>query len=146
MLGVCSVFFAFAQCVGLWLEPQARVSDLQAGGSDLHLHVKPCHRVKCAKLDKLSVPDCPNEVSSGDFTTDQMSDGRTIRIFCMVDNSTRECVCMEVAFSFPARRVVQVLERLIAWRGKSESFRFGNGPEFVSHKVRAWAVSRVALK
>ena len=30
-VGVCSVFFSFAQCAGFWLEPQARVSDLQAG-------------------------------------------------------------------------------------------------------------------
>ena len=107
----------------------------------LHLRVKPRHRVKREKPEKLSVPDCPNEVLSGDFTTDQMSDGRKIRILCVVDDATRECVCMEVAFSFPARRVVQALERLIAWRGKPKSIRFDNGPEFVSREVRAWAAA-----
>ena len=98
--------------------------------------------MKREKPEKLSVPDCPNEVLSGNFTTDQMSDGRTIRILYVVDDAMRECVCIEVAFSFPARRVVQALERLVAWRGKPKSIRFDNGTEFVRREVREWASAR----
>ena len=71
-----------------------------------------------------------------------MANGRTIRILCVVDDAPRECICMEVDLSFPAHRVVQALERLITWRGKPKSFRFDNGPEFVSHKVQTWAAAQ----
>ena len=40
----------------------------------LHLRMRHLRHVKRAKLDKLAVPDRPNEVLSGNFTTDQ-SDG-----------------------------------------------------------------------
>ena len=43
-----------------------------------------------------------------------MADGRTIRVLCVVDDATRECLCMDVDFSFPARRVVQ------AWAAAQE--------------------------
>ena len=104
--------------------------------------MKPRRRAKCAKPDNLSVSDRPNEVLSRDSATDQMADGCILRVLCVIGDATRECVCMEVAFSFPAHRVMQALERSIAWCGKPKSLRFDNGPEFVSRDVQAWAVAR----
>ena len=139
-VGLCSVFLHLRNVwsFGWNHKPVYRIYKREC----LHLRVKARHHVKREKSDKLSVPERPNEVLSGGFTTDQMSDSQTIRILCVVDNSTRECVCMEIALFFPACRVVQALERLIAWRGKAKALRFDNGPEFLSREVQAWAAAR----
>lgn len=45
----------------------------------------------------------------------------------------------EVDFSLPAERVVRSLNRIIEWRGKPQSIRVDNGPEYISGKLMAWA-------
>ena len=105
----------------------------------LHLRIRPRHRVKRAKPDELAVPDRPNQMWSGDSAMDQTKCGRPFRVFCVIDDSTRECLCMEIDFSLPASRVLRALDWLIEWRGKPEAIRFDNGPEFISGAMRAWA-------
>ena len=36
-----------------------------------------------------------------------------MRVFCLIDDHTRECVCMEIDFSLPALRVPRTLDWLI---------------------------------
>ena len=70
------------------------------------------------KPDALVVPLSLNQVWSMDFMHDQLQDGRSIRLFNVIDDFNREALGIEVDFSLPAERVVRSLDQIIAWRGK----------------------------
>ena len=74
-----------------------------------------------------------------DFMHDQLSDGRTYRLFNVIDDYNREGLIIDADFSLPADRVIRSLEQLIEWRGKPEAIRCDNGPDYVSQKLIAWA-------
>jgi putative transposase len=84
----------------------------------------------------------PNQVWSMDFMSDNLTDGRTLRFFNVMDDFSRESLCVEVDTSLPAARVLRVLEQLIAVRGKPANIRCDNGPEFISHAVKDWCTER----
>lgn len=56
----------------------------------------------------------PNEVWSMDFMSDSLIDKRRIRVFNVIDDYNIEALMCEVGNSFPANRVIRILERLIA--------------------------------
>ena len=70
--------------------------------------------------------------------SDALTDGRRFRTFNVIDDFNREGLCIEVDFSFPALRVIRVLERLICMYGKPTMIRLDNGPEFISDSLDAW--------
>ena len=81
----------------------------------------------------------PNETWSMDFVSDELYDGRRIRLFTLVDNFTRESLAIEVDRSLGAGRVVEVLQRVAASRGLPTSIRVDNGTEFTSKRLDQWA-------
>ncbi len=70
---------------------------------------------------------------------DQLSDGRSVRLFNVIDDFNREALCIEVDFSLPASRVKRALEQVITWRGKPAIIRCDNGPEYISEELKRWA-------
>ena len=64
--------------------------------------------------------------------------GRVLRMLTVMDEFTREGLAIEVASSIPARRVIGVLERLVAVHGAPAYIRSDNGPEFVALALRGW--------
>ena len=56
----------------------------------------------------------------------------------MIDETTRECLAIEVARSFTARDVIDVLQYLFAVRGTPQHIRSDNAPDFVAKTVRRW--------
>ena len=58
-----------------------------------------------------------------DFVSDALSDGRRFRIFCVVDDFSRECLATVVDTSIGGVRVVRELERLVMERGGPKSDR-----------------------
>ena len=66
-------------------------------------------------------------------------DGRSIRVFNVVDNVSREAVAKTVDFSLPASRVIRSLDEAIEARGKPQRILMDNGPEFTSNALDAWA-------
>jgi Transposase and inactivated derivatives len=90
----------------------------------------------------LSVPTAPNQVWSIDFMSDSLADGRKVRILNIIDDFNRESLAVEVDTSIPARRVIRVLERLIAEKGCPANIRCDNGPEFISHLLNEWCAAR----
>jgi putative transposase len=106
---------------------------------ELNLRIHPKKRLKRDKPEPLVVPMRPNEVWSMDFMHDQLSDGRTFRLFNVLDDFNREGLGIEVDFSLPALRVIRALDQMIEWRGKPSALRCDNGPEFISHQLIAWA-------
>lgn len=82
-----------------------------------------------------------NHVWSYDFLFDRLDDGRQIKILPVVDNFTRECLAILVAFSITSRDVVALLEQLIDKHGAPEFLRSDNGPEFIARDVKRWLAS-----
>lgn len=67
---------------------------------------------------------------------DQLFDSRSFRLLNIIDDFNREALAIEADFSPPASRVVRTLEQLIEWKGKPESIRCDNGPEYAgSHLI-----------
>ena len=77
-----------------------------------------------------------------DFMQDQLADGRKFRTLNVLDDYNREGLGIEVDFSLPAMRVVRSLNQIIEWRGKPETIRVDNGPEYVSGLLMQWADKR----
>ena len=86
----------------------------------------------------------PNHVWSYDFIHDQTADGRGLKMLPVVDESTRECLTIEVERSLTANDVVSTLEYLFEARGEREFIRSDNGPEIIAEAVRSWLAGRGA--
>ena len=74
-----------------------------------------------------------------DFMSDSMVNGRKFRTLNVMDDCSREALAIEIDTSLSSKRVVRVLERIIEQRGKPESIRTDNGPEFTSKDLELWA-------
>ena len=109
---------------------------------ELNLRIKPKKRLVREKPEPLVVPEAINEVWSMDFMHDQLSDGRSYRLFNVIDDYNREGLGIEVDFSLPAERVIRSLEQIIEWRGQPRAIRCDNGPEYVSGTLQVWAENR----
>ncbi len=81
---------------------------------ELNLRIKPKKRIVRAKPQPLAVPEAINQSWSMDFMHDQLADGRSIRLFNVIDDFNREALTIEVDFSLPAERVVRALDQVMA--------------------------------
>jgi putative transposase len=106
---------------------------------ELNLRIKPKKRIVREKPEPLEVPLAPNEVWSMDFMHDQLGDGRSFRLFNVLDDYNREGLGIEVDFSLPSVRVIRSPEQIIEWRGKPKVLRCDNGPEYISEALLGWA-------
>ena len=72
--------------------------------------------------------------------TDQLADGRSLRVLTIVDNFTRENLAVEVSSGFTGHAVAEILGRVSRERGAlPASIRVDNGPEFTSRALDQWA-------
>lgn len=106
---------------------------------ELNLRIKPKKRIKRDMPEPLSVPEAINEVWSMDFMHDQLQNGRSVRLFNVIDDFNREGLGMEIDFSLPSERVIRSLEQIIEWRGCPAEIRCDNGPEYISTTLQRWA-------
>jgi putative transposase len=81
---------------------------------------------------------CPDHVWAYDFIHDACEDGRTLKMLTVLDEFTRECLCIEVGRSIRAEDVIEVLDRLFAVRGRPQFVRSDNGPEFIARALMEW--------
>lgn len=109
---------------------------------ELNLRIKPKKRLIREKPEPLVVPASINQSWSMDFMHDQLADGRSYRLFNVIDDYNREGLAIEVDFSLPATRVIRALNQVIEWRGKPLQIRCDNGPEYISGLLASWAASR----
>jgi len=106
---------------------------------ELNLRIRPRKRLKRVKPDALAVPITINECWSVDFMHDQLGDGRSFRLFNVIDDFNREGLTIEADFSLPSLRVIRSLNQVMAWRGKPKRIRCDNGPEYISEMIKTWA-------
>ena len=76
-----------------------------------------------------------DESWSMDFMSDELFDGRRIRLLTIVDNFTRESLAIKVAASIGGQGVVEVLHRLMKQYRMPKTIRVDNGPEFTSKRL-----------
>ena len=74
-----------------------------------------------------------------DFMSDQLADGRRIRILNVIDEHSRECLASEVDSSLGGQRVCRVLEQLVARHGHPRQLLSDNGPEFAGSALARWS-------
>ncbi|RJG05268.1 IS3 family transposase [Noviherbaspirillum cavernae] len=109
---------------------------------ELNLRIKPKKRLVREKPEPLAEPSAVNQVWSMDFMHDQLLDGRSIRLFNVIDDFNREGLGIEIDFLLPSERVIRTLERIMEWRGRPDRIRCDNGPEYVSAALATWTQRR----
>jgi transposase InsO family protein len=80
----------------------------------------------------------PNAVWSYDFVHDQLVDGKVLKLLCVIDEYTRECLAIEAGASLRSQDVILTLSRLMRLYGKPTFVRSDNGAEFTAAKVMRW--------
>ena len=96
-------------------------------------HVTACRRIERPAARAV------NESWSMDFMSDQLYNGRRIRILTLVDNFNRESLAIEIGEHIGSDRVVEVLTRLSKKRDLPKRIQVDNGPEFISKRLDQWA-------
>lgn len=86
-----------------------------------------------------AVATAPNHRWSMDFMSERVTDGRWFRILTVVDQFTRECLCLVADQSLTGEKVTQALELVVLQRGAPHSITVDNGSEFASRVMDAWA-------
>lgn len=88
------------------------------------------------------LPQGPNQRWSMDFVSDAFTDGRRFRVFAVVDDFTRECLCLIADTSIPGVRVARELEAIVTERGKPLMCVSDNGTELTSMAILKWSQER----
>lgn len=96
------------------------------------------HVTACRRMER-EVAMEQNDGWSMDFMSDELFDGRRIRLLTLVDNFSRESLAIEVDQRIGGQRVVEVLMQLGKERGLPKTIRVDNGPEFTSKRLDQWA-------
>jgi len=118
----------------IWTEEGLKVPAKQPPRGRLWLHDGSCVRLR---------PEAPNHVWSYDFVQGHTYCplGRRwhkFRILVVIDEYTRECLALYVAWHIKALDVIDVLSDIMLKRGIPRFIRSDNGPEFVAKILRDW--------
>ncbi len=106
------------------------------------LKVRSVERKKISRRDRVpqSQATAPNQCWSADFVSDKLADGRSIRILTVVDQFTRECICLKADRSMNGPKVVASLTQAITERAAvPRSLTVDNGSEFAGRAMELWA-------
>ncbi len=79
-----------------------------------------------------------NSVWTYDFVHDRLAGGGVVKLLCVLDEHTRECLAIEVGKSIRSADVILTLSRLMRLYGKPQFIRSDNGPEFTAAAVIRW--------
>lgn len=67
-----------------------------------------------------------------------MVDCRSLKLLCVIDEYTRECLAIEVGANLRSQDMILTLSRLIRLYGRPAYVRSDNGAEFTAAKVMRW--------
>jgi transposase InsO family protein len=88
-----------------------------------------CHRRRALHKD---------HVWCWDFVFDHTTSGSTLKWLSIVDEFTRECLCLKVDRNITSEDVIDTLAELFAMRGVPRHIRSDNGPEFIARAIQRW--------
>jgi len=83
-------------------------------------------------------PQHSNHIWSIDFVHDKLTNGRSYKMLTVIDEYTREALCVAVRPKMNANDVLDVLFDLILKRGKPRFIRSDNGTEFIAEHLQTW--------
>jgi len=86
----------------------------------------------------LALPSRPGDRWSLDFVGDALTDGRRFRVLAVVDDFTRECLCLVADTSLSGARLARELDSFIARRGKPRTIVSDNGTEMNNMAILKW--------
>ena len=95
-------------------------------------HKTPKRKVSAKLREDRCPAAAPNEVWAMDFPSDQLFDGRQIRILIIVDAFSRLPPAIDVRPNYRVSDVVETLERVTQIHGTPKTIRVDNGLEFIS--------------
>ncbi len=105
----------------------------------LNIRIKPRKRLAKGEAKMLLQPIARNICWSIDFMSDALACGTKFRTFNVIDDYNRECLLIEASYSFPAKRVTQLLDQVAITQGYPTMIRVDHGPEFESYHFKEWA-------
>lgn len=79
---------------------------------------------------------------SMDFVHDQLASGRAFRVLTVIDQWSRESLCLEANVSLTGQSVVDALEQVAQARSLPTSITVDHGTEFTSKALDEWAYRR----
>lgn len=105
------------------------------------LGVKRRRRRKVLATERLPLlrPAAPNLTWSMDSVMDALSTGRRIKCLTCVDDFTKECLTVTVAFGISGVQVTRILDSIALFRGYPATIRTDQGPEFTCRALDQWA-------
>ncbi len=105
------------------------------------LGVKRRRRRKGLATERLPLlrPAAPNLIWSMDFVMDALATGRRIKCLTCVDDFTKECLTVTVAFGISGVQVTRILDSIALFRGYPATIRTDQGPEFTCRALDQWA-------
>lgn len=83
----------------------------------------------------------PNQRWSMDFVAQRLAYGRWVRVLTVVDQFTRECLCLHAYTTLSGEKVAAALDKVVVDRGAPESITADNGTAFCSKAKDHWAYS-----
>jgi putative transposase len=86
----------------------------------------PRRRKACLKRELRPLAAEKNECWSMDFMSDELFDGRRIRLLTIMDNHTRESLAIHIGQRVRGCEVVEVLERIVEDHGRPRTIRVDN--------------------
>jgi putative transposase len=87
----------------------------------------------------------PNHIWAIDFVHDKLSSGRSYKMFTVLDEYTREVLCVAVRSKMNAHDVLETLHPLLITHGKPEFIRSDNRSEFIATHLQDW-LKKVGIK
>ena len=123
---------------GMAGEPQAGLQALLLGGAPHAAQETQTPLIQSAERDQAS-GSRPDDRWAMDFMSDELFDGRRIRLLTLVDHFTSESLATLVDGNLGGQRVVEVLARLALRGRKPKTISMDNGPEFTSKRMDQWA-------
>jgi len=113
----------------LWRREGLKVPNKKRKRRRLGKSANGCHRRRALHKD---------HVWCWDFVFDHTTSGSTLKWLSIVDEYTRECLCLKVDRSITSEDVIDTLAELFAMRGVPKHIRSDNGPEFIAHAIQRW--------
>ncbi len=95
-------------------------------------------RRRCGTDVRLPGATKANSVWTYDFVFDRLASGTTLKMLCVLDEHTRECLAIEVGRWMRSQDVILTLSRLMKLYGKPAYIRSDNGAEFTATAVMRW--------